>query len=342
MIVDVLKGGFQSTIQDCGRNGYQSRGVTRAGAMDQRAYKIANILVGNDSDAPCIEMAYGGVSLLFHSIMEVGVTGAATPAVNGKPVPVNVTLYMIPGDLLEIKPATSGVYSYISFSSTLLLDKVLQSMSTDIKSSVGGFHGRRLQSGDQLLFEEQAHLYLQQRVMPMALEEVTENETVIRIIRGIEYDAFDSEGQGMLVNEVFEASGDCNRMAYRFKGPKIEALDGYDIISDGLTTGTIQVTESGELIAMLADCQPTGGYTRIGNVITVDLPKLVQLQPQSKVRFSLVSLEEAHMAMKQEHEVFLKWMNTLTPRHEIEIKNISNYNMTLNNKRYSVQIIEQQ
>jgi len=342
MIVDVLKGGFQSTIQDCGRNGYRSRGVTTAGAMDQQAYKIANVLVDNDLDAPCIEMAYGGVSLLFHGTMEVGVTGAANPTVNGKPVSANVTLYMIPGDLLEIKPAASGVYSYIAFSSTLLLDKVLESMSTDIKTGIGGYHGRQIQQGDQLLFEEQSHSCLQQRVMPTVFEGITEKETVIRILSGIEYDAFDSEGQGLLVSEVFEASGDCNRMAYRFKGPKINATSGYDILSDGLTTGTIQITESGELIVMLADCQPTGGYTRIGNVITVDLPKLVQLQPQTKVRFSLVSLEEAHMAMKQENKDFQKWMKTLKPRQKIEIKNESNYNMTINNKRYSVQIVEQQ
>jgi antagonist of KipI len=44
----------------------------------------------------------------------------------------------------------------------------------------------------------------------------------------------------------------------------------------------------------MADRQTTGGYPRIGEVATVDLPLLAQLKPGDRIRFRPVSLEQAH------------------------------------------------
>ncbi len=67
-------------------------------------------------------------------------------------------------------------------------------------------------------------------------------------------------------------------MGYRLSGSKIIHNSGADILSSGLTNGAIQVPSHGEPIIMLADHQTVGGYTRIANVITVDLPILGQMK----------------------------------------------------------------
>lgn len=50
---------------------------------------------------------------------------------------------------------------------------------------------------------------------------------------------------------------------------------------------------NGQPIIMLADRQTTGGYTKIGTVISVDIPKLVQSVPGYRVRFVRVGVELA-------------------------------------------------
>jgi allophanate hydrolase len=53
---------------------------------------------------------------------------------------------------------------------------------------------------------------------------------------------------------------------------------------------------------MLWDAQVSGGYTKIGNVISADLDRLAQVMPGEKLRFSAVSLEAAHQALREERE----------------------------------------
>jgi len=56
----------------------------------------------------------------------------------------------------------------------------------------------------------------------------------------------------------------------------------------------------------MADRQTTGGYPRIGNVISVDLPLLAQLKPGDYVTFEKISMEEAEqLYIKQEENMSL-------------------------------------
>ena len=82
-------------------------------------------------------------------------------------------------------------------------------------------------------------------------------------------------------------------MGIRLKGTAIEHKETADIISDGTTFGSIQVPANGQPIILVADRQTTGGYTKIGNVITADLYKLAQMTFLDKVLFQEVTIEEA-------------------------------------------------
>jgi antagonist of KipI len=65
------------------------------------------------------------------------------------------------------------------------------------------------------------------------------------------------------------------------------------LLSEGVAFGTIQLPPGGAPIVLMADRQTAGGYPRIGEVATVDLPLIAQLKPGDSVRFRIISLAEA-------------------------------------------------
>ena len=85
-------------------------------------------------------------------------------------------------------------------------------------------------------------------------------------------------------------------MGYRLEGPDIEHAGDFNIVSDGIATGSVQVPGTRKPIILLADRQPTGGYPKIATVITADLHRLGQMEPGTKIHFKAVSVEEAEDA----------------------------------------------
>ena len=60
---------------------------------------------------------------------------------------------------------------------------------------------------------------------------------------------------------------------------RLTHLHGADLISEGMTIGSIQVPANGQPIVMMADCATTGGYPKIASVIRTDMPLLAQCRP---------------------------------------------------------------
>jgi len=130
-------------------------------------------------------------------------------------------------------------------------------------------------------------------------EEVVE----LRVTLGPQDDYFTEKGIDTFLNSDFTVTSQCDRMGYRLEGPVIEHNElGADIISDGIAKGAIQVPNSGQPIIMMSDRQTLGGYTKIANVISVDIPKLAQCKYPQKVRFIRVSVEEAQRIYMMERE----------------------------------------
>jgi allophanate hydrolase subunit 2 len=92
---------------------------------------------------------------------------------------------------------------------------------------------------------------------------------------------------------VYRIGAQSDRQGYRLDGPTLAPDEPIEVISEGVTFGTIQVPPSGEPIVLMASRQTTGGYPRLGEVASVDLPLLGQLPPGSAVRFQPIDLEEA-------------------------------------------------
>ena len=153
MGIRILKGGMLTTVQDGGRTGYQSQGFSVAGVMDTRSFKIANLLLDNPENEAVLEFTLIGPTLEFTSETIIAITGGDfQPQINGEPAPMYTAIYMHKGDILKFGSARTGSRGYIAFSSYLSIPVVMGSRCTNLKSSIGGFKGRKLQDGDYINF----------------------------------------------------------------------------------------------------------------------------------------------------------------------------------------------
>jgi antagonist of KipI len=96
----------------------------------------------------------------------------------------------------------------------------------------------------------------------------------------------------------FTVTPNSNRMGYRLEGPALKHSGSADILSDATPIGSLQVPASGQPILLMADRQTTGGYPKIGTVITADLPIAGQLAPGDWIEFVSCTREAAVDALK--------------------------------------------
>lgn len=296
MGIKVVFPGPLSTIQDAGRIGFLRAGITSSGVMDQEAYKAANQLVGNQSGEAVIEATLMGPTLEFEEDAIVAVTGAdMCPQVDGIGAAMYEPIYIKRGQKLTMQMAVNGCRSYIAVHGGMDVPVVMNSRSTNIKCQIGGLSGRALRAGDRIpvpeltCSKEEIDRILSQKIKKVHYD----TNVIIRVIPGPQDDYFTEAGKRTFFNSTYQISVDSDRMGFRLEGPEIENKNGVDIVSDGIAFGAIQVPPSGKPIVLLADRQTTGGYAKIGNLYTGDIPKFVQLKPGDTVRFQKISVEEA-------------------------------------------------
>ena len=319
MGIRVLKAGMLTTVQDLGRNGYQSQGFSVAGVMDVRSFKIANLLLDNPENEAVLEFTLIGPTLQFTSDTIIAITGGDfQPTVNGEPAPMYTALYMKRGDILKFGSARTGSRGYIAFSSYLDIPVVMGSRCTNLKSKIGGYKGRKLKDEDYIGFR------IKRRYLPyflsrkLDLDEFDEEEVTLRVVMGPQDDMFTKQGIHTLLSETYTVTSDFDRMGCRLEGPYIASKNGSDIISDGIAFGSIQVPAHGKPIVLLADRQTTGGYAKIATVASVDIPKLVQRKTDHKIRFQAITVEEAQKLYLEEEEQYVAMRSQIhTPCKEV-------------------------
>lgn len=294
MGIRILKGGMMTTVQDLGRNGYQSQGFSVAGAMDVRSLKIANLLLDNPENEAVLEITLIGPTLEFTSATIIAITGGDfQPQINGEPAPMYTALYMNKGDILKFGSARTGSRGYIAFSSYLDIPVVMGSRCTNLKSKLGGFKGRKLQAGDYMNFR------IKRRYLPFFLsrklegDDFDQEEATLRVIMGPQDDLISKQGVETFLNSEYTVTSDFDRMGCRLEGPFIAPKKTSDIISDGIAFGAIQVPSHGKPIILLSDRQTTGGYAKIATVASGDIPKLVQRKTDHKIHFKAITVQEA-------------------------------------------------
>lgn len=304
MSICILQGGAFSTIQDIGRYGGQSMGFSVSGVMDRKSFWQANMLLGKKQGGAVIESALCGPTLKFTESVYFTLTGAdMQPLLNGRAIPQYHVFLAKPGDELRLGFAEEGMYTYIAFAAKIDVPDFMGSRSTNLKCGVGGYQGRKLEAGDELpLTEVKENLpNLYKRYEDISLKMAP--EITLRAMEGPEYDRFGQTGAKTFWNSVYTVSDAADRMGYRMEGEPVTAEGGVDIISNGIAFGAVQIPPNGMPIIMMADRQTMGGYAKIANVISADLPLLAQSRPGMKVRFCRVTVEEAQKALYRERRL---------------------------------------
>jgi len=303
MGVRILKSGMLTTVQDMGRTGYQSQGFGVSGVMDERSFRIANLLLDNPENEAVIEFTLIGPKMEFTSDTIISITGGNfQPKINKKPAQMYTAIYCHKGDILEFGSAVTGSRGYISFSSRLKVPVVMGSRSTNLKAGIGGYKGRKLQDGDYISFRKKG-LYLPFFLSrSLDIKEFTQEKVTLRVVMGPQEELFTADGRRTFLGNEYTVTSDFDRMGCRLDGPFIATKKTSDIISDGIAFGSIQVPSHGKPIILLADRQTTGGYAKIATVASVDIPKLVQLKTDNKVTFEAITVEEAQKLFLAEIE----------------------------------------
>jgi antagonist of KipI len=300
--ITVVKPGWLTTVQDLGRYGYQQYGVPVSGAMDRRAFIIANRLVGNrDSDAG-LEITVKGPELLFEHDAVIAVTGAdLTPSVNGIGIPLWTSVRIEAGSRLTFGARRAGARSYVAVAGGIDVPIVLGSRSTHTYSRTGGIKGRALAQDDVLIGAPGAHIPATiGRTLPERLRPLYARFTALRILPGPQHSAFAEHAVERLMNDPYRLSNQSDRMGYRLVGPKLAHADVSEWISEGTAIGALQVPPDGQPILLMADRHTTGGYPKIAVVISADLHLAAQLMPGETVEFRTTTLPEAQALMKAE------------------------------------------
>lgn len=304
----ILKSGITS-IQDMGRFGYQALGMPTAGACDQYAYRMGNILVGNGSGEASLECMLMGPTIELEEDTVFAVTGGDFGAtLNGEKVYSWHSYRARPGDILELGGAVSGAFCYISFSGGIDVPPVMGSRSTYVKGRIGGLDGRYLKDGDSLKVAP-ADMSAYGRQLEDIYVPHYERDITVRVVMGPQDDYFSRSGVYTFLNNTYEVTQSADRMGYRLKGNVIEHSKAADIISDGIPLGAVQVPGDGQPIIMMADRQTTGGYTKIATVVTADIPKVAQARPGDFIRFKSISTRDAYWSYRHYEEQFdiIRW-----------------------------------
>ncbi len=284
--------GLLSLIQDLGRFGAHNLGLTHGGPLDRLAYDCANRLLGNDKNASCLEISFGGLVLESEVDTAFTITGAELPcSVNDSSIAQWQTHSIKEGDKLELGYTVSGTRAYLSVAGGFDIPHSFGSSSTVVREKIGGIHGDKLQSGDHLACKALPHSTHQMLVEQHRPQ--YGNSALLRVVPGYQQHNFDSTQHWRFFNSEYRVTERSDRMGFRLEGASIKS-DMVGMLSEGICHGAVQIPADGQPIVLMNDRQTIGGYPKIGSVIPIDTARLAQLAPGSIVHFEAISLEHAH------------------------------------------------
>jgi biotin-dependent carboxylase-like uncharacterized protein len=299
-ILHVVDPGLLTTVQDPrGRPGYGRYGVPSGGALDPFAAEAANQLVGNAWDAAVLEITLLGPTLRVDGgVIVIGLAGADLGAcIDGKAIQPGWSWLLRAGALLEFadRAPETGARAYLAVAGGIQVPSVLGSPSTELRAGFGGLSGRALRAGDRLEVGDVSDLIA--RCGRHLSGTPIDPAEPVRLLPGPHVERFEPGALGTLCSTEWRIADGADRMGYRLLGPPFRHRAAADVASLGLPVGAIQVPGDGQPIVLLADHQPTGGYTVLACVIRADLGILAQRRPGDSLRFELTTPDTARAAL---------------------------------------------
>ncbi|WP_017755083.1 5-oxoprolinase subunit C family protein [Calidifontibacillus oryziterrae] len=316
-MIKVLKPGLQTTVQDEGRLGMYEIGMPPSGAMDKFAFRVANMLVGNQANAAVLEITYLGPELLFEQDTQISLTGGnIPPKLNGKSVAMWETLSVKAGDVLSFDFVQSGARTYLAIEGGIDVPLVMNSRSTYTLIGIGGYEGRALAEGDTLITGD---LHERKITVGTTIEKnlipTYGKSHEIRVIVGLCSYRLTEESKQSFLDTEWIVTPEANRIGYRHKGKRLQFVEREqpfgagsnpsNVTDLGYPIGSIQVPDGIEPIVLLHDAVTGGGYATVATVISTDLNRMAQVKTNEKVKFVSVTLEEA-LKIRKENQLILK------------------------------------
>lgn len=309
----IIYPGILTTYQDIGRSGFRKFGIPQSGAMDALALRTANLLVGNRESQVGLEVTLQGLKMVALRSLLVAVAGADLQfTINSKYYPPWRSFLLKAGDVVHFRKRISGLRAYLTAQGGFRAPTYMGSSSVFEMGAMG----TPLRKHDLLEVGDAPQVSLHEKCIPEAVVPKISDQISVRVIMGPQLQYFTSEGLSRFLDSVYRVNSQSDRMAYRLEGPRINHRERADIISEPVLPGSIQVPSNGQPIILMIDGQVTGGYAKIANVISADMPILAQVMPGNSVRFREVDLDCAYDALEQ-MEGQLTWlrenMNHLSP-----------------------------
>ncbi|MCC6329811.1 MAG: biotin-dependent carboxyltransferase family protein [Acidobacteria bacterium] len=295
------KEGIFTSLQDLGRFGRRRFGVPPGGAMDRTAARITNLLVGNDEADAVLEIHFPGPEIVFESDCVFAIGGGDLDAqLNGRPLANWSTFVGRKADVLQFARKRSGSRSYLSAAGGFAIEPAPFAFCTN-----------RLPSATRLEFRAALcnTLDLSTQAVSNTIRPAYSKFPTVRIIAGAEFALLHDEDKAALESAAFTLTQNSDRMGFRLQGRALTMAASPELVSAAVDFGTIQLLPDGQLVVLMADHQVTGGYPRLGHIITADLPLAAQLGPGDGIGFKLVEIGEAERVAAQ-FEQDLNWLKT--------------------------------
>ena len=300
--IKFLRPGLYTSIQDMKRIGYKKYGIPNSGPMDEYSHILANWLVDNNYSSETLEINYFGPKIKFNFNTTIGICGANFDAkINDKRIQINRSIKVKAGDVLDIGICLNGGRVYLSFSAKMKLKKSFNSYSTYEKINIGGINGKKISKNDTINFNKSEESI--DKKIPESFQRKYQEISSIRVIKGVNYSMISKNSLKKLGNE-FNVSSESDRMGIRLNGNKLKVSDKKSIESTVVSKGTVQLPPAGDPIILMSDSQSTGGYPIIGNIARVDISKVSQIKPESKLKFKFITLEESESLINFEKRKF--------------------------------------
>jgi allophanate hydrolase len=310
----IIAPGPHTTVQGKTRVGFQDVGVPASGPLDRIGLRLANALVGNAADAPALELLLQGpLCEVEAQAVRIALVGcAASIEVRSAPprtIPAGQSVRLTRGEVFRIGPLVDSACAYLAVEGGFDLAPVLGSPSTYVRGAVGGLNGRRLEKGDRVPLVVGDVEAREERALAEPFDPGYERS--IRVVLGPQDDHFTEEGLRTFLSASYTVSPQSDRMGFRLEGPVIQHANDYNIVSDGVVSGSIQVPGTGRPIVLMVDNQTTGGYPKIATVISADLPVVGRRRPGRPVRFAAVSVREAEAARREQEAAIAAQLSRL-------------------------------
>ncbi|WP_299287908.1 biotin-dependent carboxyltransferase family protein [uncultured Tateyamaria sp.] len=295
-------------VQDLGRPGFLSMGLTRGGAADVLALHEGAALLGQSVDHAALEMVGTGGTFEAGADMRIALTGAQMSAqIDGETVAWNASHALPKGARLIIGPTRSGTYGYLHVGGGLETEPTLGSRATHQSCGLGALitAGQTLPVGHD-----------KGRDVGMTLDVLPRlSGGVVRIVPSMQTMDFDGDIRARFEATTFRRDPRANRQGIRMDsdGPGFANPRALSIVSEVIVPGDIQITGDGTPFVLMAESQTTGGYPRIGTVLPCDLPRVAQAPAGAELRFELMDLEAGAQVQARANADWAKLRASVTP-----------------------------